>query len=99
VEPYVGNFAEVDLGDLGAFDVVLYLGVLYHMKEPLAALERLRRVTKEVAVVETEAVWMRHHEHEALVAFYPGDELSGDFGNWYAPNERGLHALCRAAGF
>ena len=99
VEPYVGNFVELDLDDLGAFDVVLYLGVLYHMKEPLTALERLRRATKEVAVIETEALWVRHHEDESLLAFYPGDELSADFGNWYAPNERALHALCRAAGF
>ncbi|HEX2038338.1 MAG TPA: DUF1698 domain-containing protein [Acidimicrobiales bacterium] len=99
VEPYVADFTVADLDDLGAFDVVLYLGVLYHMKEPLTALERLRRVTKEVAVIETEAVWVRHHEHERLLAFYPGDELSADFGNWYAPNEAGLHALCRAAGF
>src|SRR5688500_10411773 len=69
------------------------------MKEPLTALERLRRATKEVAVIETEALWVRHHEDESLLAFYPGDELSADFGNWYAPNERALHALCRAAGF
>ena len=35
VEPVVADFATVDLHALGAFDVVLYLGVLYHMKEPL----------------------------------------------------------------
>ena len=43
----------------GQFDVVLYLGVLYHMKEPLTCLERVRAVTKEVAVIETEAVHLQ----------------------------------------
>ncbi len=51
-----GRLPEVELDQLGQFDVVLYLGVLYHMKEPLVCLERVRAVTKEVAVIETEAV-------------------------------------------
>ena len=35
VEPVVGDFMTMDLASLGPFDIVLYLGVLYHMKEPL----------------------------------------------------------------
>ena len=54
VEPLVADFTTVDLEALGPFDVVFYLGVLYHMKEPLTCLERVRKVTTEVAVVETE---------------------------------------------
>jgi tRNA (mo5U34)-methyltransferase len=99
VEPVVTDFMTADLDGLGAFDVVLYLGVLYHIKEPLTALERLRRVTREVAVIETEAVWIHGLEHEPMSAFFPGDELARDFGNWYAPNQAGLVAWCRAAGF
>ncbi|MGH9035559.1 MAG: class I SAM-dependent methyltransferase, partial [Acidimicrobiia bacterium] len=44
VEPVVADFMTVDLDSLGSFDVVLYLGVLYHIKEPFTALRRLRRV-------------------------------------------------------
>ncbi len=32
---------------------LLYLGVLYHMRDPLLALERLRQVTKTLAILET----------------------------------------------
>jgi tRNA (mo5U34)-methyltransferase len=79
VEPLVANFMTTDLDQLGPFDVVLYLGVLYHMKEPLTALERVRRVTREVAVIETEAVFVPGTEADAsLLNFYPGDESSGD---------------------
>ena len=56
VETRLADFATTDLAELGVFDVVLYLGVLYHMKEPLTCLERVRSVTREVAVVETQAV-------------------------------------------
>ena len=99
VEPLVADFQTVDLAGLGQFDVVLYLGVLYHMKEPLTCLERVRAVTKEVAVIETEAVHLQGHEGEVLMQFHAGSSLRTDFGNWYVPTIDALHNLCRAAGF
>lgn len=56
VEPLVADFVETDLDALGKFDVVFFLGVLYHLRHPLVALERLAKLTREVAVIETEAV-------------------------------------------
>jgi tRNA (mo5U34)-methyltransferase len=99
VEPRLADFTTVDLGALGTFDVVLYLGVLYHMKEPLTCLERVRAITHEVAVIETEAVHFQHLEHESILQFFPGANLNADFGNWCVPTMEGLHSLCRAAGF
>jgi tRNA (mo5U34)-methyltransferase len=99
VEPLLADFQTADLDEIGQFDVVLYLGVLYHMKEPLTCLERLRRVTKEVAVIETEAVHLQGLDHEALLKFHAGSSLRIDFGNWYVPTIDALHNLCRAAGF
>ncbi|HEY6428160.1 MAG TPA: DUF1698 domain-containing protein [Acidimicrobiales bacterium] len=99
VEPVVADFQTADLEALGRFDVVLYLGVLYHMKEPLTCLERVRAVTNEVAVIETEAVHLSGFEHEVLLQFHAGSSLRVDFGNWYVPTIQALHNLCRAAGF
>ncbi len=99
VEPVVADFQTVDLDELGAFDVVLYLGVLYHMPEPLTCLERVRAVTREVAVIETEAVHLQGLDHEALLQFYAGSSLHTDFGNWYVPTIEALRNMCRAAGF
>ena len=78
---------------------MLYLGVLYHMKEPLTCLERVRAVTKEVAVIETEAVHIQGFDDHVWLQFYAGDSLQTDFGNWYVPTIAALHNLCRAAGF
>jgi tRNA (mo5U34)-methyltransferase len=99
VEPVVADFMSVDLAELGSFDVALFLGYLYHVKEPLGALERLRRITREVAVIETHAVVVEGYRNASLMLFHPGDELGGDFTNWYVPTEAALHGLCRAAGF
>ncbi len=99
VEPVLADFTTVDLETLGTFDVVLYLGVLYHMKEPLTCLERVRAVTREVAVIETVAARVPGAEGRSLLAFNAGGELNSDFGNWFVPTVEALCALARAAGF
>lgn len=99
VEAIVADFMTCDLAELGRWDVVLYLGVLYHMQEPLTALRRLAAVTRELAVVETEAVVVPGLEHEALWRFFPGAELNGDISNWWAPNLTALLGGLGAAGF
>ncbi len=99
VEPLVADFTTVDLEALGPFDVVFYLGVLYHMKEPLTCLERVRKVTTEVAVVETEAVHLQGYDGQPLLAFHRGGDVQADYGNWYVPTLEALESLCLAAGF
>lgn len=100
VEPVLGDFMTMDLEELkGPFDIVLLLGVLYHLKEPLRALERLRSITTEVLVVETEAVKVEGYDDARLLLFCPGDEFGDDYSDWYITTEAGIHGLVRAAGF
>lgn len=99
VEGVVGDFMEMDLEPLGTFDVVFYLGSLYHMENPLQAMRRVAAVTNELAIIETEAVVFPNLEHHALCEFFESDELNGDVSNWWATNEKALVGLCRAAGF
>jgi tRNA (mo5U34)-methyltransferase len=99
VEPIALDFMSCDLGEIGEWDVVLYLGVLYHMQNPLLALRRVHAVTGASAIIETEAVVVPAHEHEALWRFFPGTELNHDISNWWAPNMTGLTGALRSAGF
>jgi tRNA (mo5U34)-methyltransferase len=98
VEPVLADFTTVDLSSLGTFDISLYLGVLYHMKEPLTCLERLRAVTRELAVIETVAFRIPGLS-QRLLSFHPGGDLNSDYGNWYVPTIEALEALAVAAGF
>ncbi len=93
---------EVDVLDLsraraGTFDVVLFLGVLYHLRHPLLALERVASVAGELLVLET-AVDLSLTRRPAM-AFYPGLELAGDHTNWWGPNEAAVVAMLRDVGF
>jgi tRNA (mo5U34)-methyltransferase len=99
VEVVVGDLLDYDLEALGTFDVVLYLGVLYHMRHPLLALERLAQVTRGAAIIETQAESFRAAERLPVCRFIEGDEFNGDPTNWWTFNEAALLSLCRAAGF
>jgi tRNA (mo5U34)-methyltransferase len=83
--------------DVGVFDVTLFLGVLYHLRHPMLALEKVAAVTGGLLILET-AVDMVHVRRPCL-AFYPGSELKGDPTNWFGPNPAAVEAMLRSVGF
>lgn len=99
VEPLVADLTTLDAAALGAFDVVLCLGVLYHLEDPLGGCRQLHRLTREVAVVESEAIHAPGLEDVALWRFHGVDHLGGGPGNWWVPNRRALDHVLLAAGF
>jgi len=82
---------------VGVFDVVLFLGVLYHMRHPLLALEKVSSVTGGMLILETH-VDLTMMQRPAM-AFYPGGELGGDTSNWCGPNEACVIAMLHEVGF
>lgn len=99
IEPVLGDFMTMNLDALGTFDVVLFLGVLYHLKDPFLALRRLRQLTRGTAVIETAGVVLPGWTAEKLWMFLETTELNEDPSAWWAPSAAGLVAACRAAGF
>jgi tRNA (mo5U34)-methyltransferase len=98
VEPVVADFAQDDLTDLGTFDVVIFVGVLYHLENPMGALRKVASLTKELALINTVAVHVPNVD-SAVWEFYPDAELAGDSSNWWAPNRTALEGATTAAGF
>ena len=80
----------------GTFDVVLLLGVLYHLKYPLLGLERVASVTRRHLILET-LIDLRYLRRPAA-AFYPGAEHL-NVSNWWGFNRSGVIALLRTVGF
>jgi tRNA (mo5U34)-methyltransferase len=81
----------------GTYDVVLMLGVLYHLRDPLLVLERIRSVTHGLLVLETENGMLLTRRPAA--EFFPGSELNNDSTNWWAPNVAATVGMLRACGF
>ncbi|MBD0343281.1 MAG: DUF1698 domain-containing protein [Coleofasciculus sp. Co-bin14] len=93
---------EIDVLDLspetvGVFDVVLFLGVLYHMRHPLLALKRVASVTGKQLILETHVDMLNYRK--PAMAFYPGGELNGDTSNWCGPNPARVKAMLETVGF
>ncbi len=88
---------DIPAANLGTFDLVLFLGVLYHSPDPLGYLRVVRSVTKGMAIIETH-VDMLDVPKPAL-AYYQGSTLGGDATNFFGPNEGAVHGMCRDAGF
>lgn len=100
VEPIVGDFMTVDPARLGQFDVVLFLGILYHMEDPLAAMKRVKEFMAPGGFlgIETEAMEIPGAPPAAFFEFFPGNELNSDASNWWAPNSQAIEGLVRAVG-
>jgi tRNA (mo5U34)-methyltransferase len=97
VEEMEIDVLELSPDRVGTFDVVLFLGVLYHMKHPLLALERVASVTRELLIIET-VVDMLSVKRPAI-AFYADDEVALDTTNWCGPNPAAIRAMLKTVGF
>lgn len=97
VEYRIADVLSLTPAAIGTFDIVLFLGVLYHVKHPVLALERVCALSRDMVCVESfisEAL-----SEIPLMEFYETTELCGQFDNWMGPNRACLLAMCRAAGF
>lgn len=101
---------EIDVLDLspeqvGVFDVVLFLGVLYHMKHPLLALEKVASVTGGMLIVETmvDLTFMRQpamsyqRGRSQPISLYR--HWRRDPTTWFVPNEAAVVTMLESVGF
>ena len=84
---------------LGSFDIVLFLGVLYHLRHPLLALERICELTRDIAVVESHAIDNLAGTIHPIMEFYETNELGGQYDNWWGPTIECLEGMIRSSGF
>jgi tRNA (mo5U34)-methyltransferase len=106
------NLYEVDAGQDGVFDLTLFLGILYHLDNPLEALRTVRSVTKHLCVLETQVarpgpllscLWGSSpglREGPAM-AVIPSDEghVEGERSVVLVPTLDALYQLLYAVGF
>ena len=97
---------------VGVFDITLALGLVYHLKHLVFALERLYEVTKELLIVETAIIppgqtpasfvqplgEIRQMLHPLFYADNP-PEAKEQVYNWFLPSPDALRALLLNTGF
>jgi tRNA (mo5U34)-methyltransferase len=90
---------ELSVERVGTFDVVLFLGVFYHLFDPIDGLARAAKLAREVLVVETHLDFDLLDFARPAMVFYPGSELNKDATNWWGPNPACVVALLSYFGF
>ncbi|MDX6636720.1 MAG: tRNA (mo5U34)-methyltransferase [Solirubrobacterales bacterium] len=102
VETFGFEFVQMDIFsekflELDDFDVVLCGGVLYHVENVISLLFRLRRVTRQLLVLETK---VRETEtEEPLMIFKPSGDDRKNPSNWWVPNKPALREMLITCGF
>jgi tRNA (mo5U34)-methyltransferase len=97
------------------FDIILFFGVFYHLKNPMLAFENIHSALKdggtmlfEGAVLEyaytLDPVWAQRKDRmgpylEVPMAYYTTGDCLGHFSNWYVPNVLCLREWVKSAGF
>ena len=88
---------------VGRFDIVLFMGVLYHLKHPLLALERVCALATDLAAVDSFVLREGQYPADVLkrpiLEFFETDEMGGQTDNWFGPSLPALLGMCRVAGF
>ncbi len=98
IEYRIGDICRLTWRDLGTFDIVLFFGVLYHLKHPLLALENVCGMTRGMACIES-FVSDPDPTSIPVMEYYETGELRGQLDNWVGPNASCLMAFTRTAGF
>jgi len=103
---------DLDPRELGQFDITLALGLIYHCKHLVLALEKLFLVTRELLILET-AIYPPERAPESFVYAEGGAEptlhplayvenlpdAKEAVFNWFVPSPAALSALLRNVGF
>jgi tRNA (mo5U34)-methyltransferase len=98
----------------GQFDYVLFLGVFYHLRYPLLALDKAVKKTRGRLIFQTMMRGSRNTHlaqpdydfHDETVfrdpdfpaAYFFENSYAGDYTNWFIPNRSGAMAMLRSAG-
>ena len=99
VEYLTLDVSELSAAKLGRFDIVLFFGVLYHLRHPLQGLEKVVELCTDLALVESFVIAPELRTIPAVMEFYERVELGGQIDNWCGPSPEALLAMCRSAGF
>jgi tRNA (mo5U34)-methyltransferase len=103
---FLCNVYELNPRTFGTFDVAFFFGVLYHLRNPILALEKILSVCTGRMLLQTASMEIATHLDVPLARFYPFGMPSGppekpqfDPTVFWMPNAACTQALVAHAGF
>lgn len=113
------KFKQMQVYDLAhteeQFDLVWFMGVFYHLRYPMLAMDVLTQKVQKMMVFQTLSLPgkeemtipedVEFHKREIMKndawpkMAFIEDKLAGDPTNWWAPNHQGIISMLRSCGF
>jgi tRNA (mo5U34)-methyltransferase len=100
---------DVGKAELGEFDTIFLFGVLYHLRHPLLALDRLSAVCRHEIHIESAilddfspyrgGLGQGYSGGQVVAEFYAENQYAENMSNWWVPTLQCLGQMTRAAGF
>ena len=100
---------DVDEARMGRFDIVFCFGVLYHLRHPLLALDRLAAVCDRAIYIESAilddyspyrgGIGHGYPDGQMVMEFYPDSQYGNNATNYWVPTLHCLGHMVRSAGF
>jgi SAM-dependent methyltransferase len=56
----VARLEDLDEAEIGSFDIVFFFGILYHLSDPIGALQRISAIASDMIVVDTSLLRFRY---------------------------------------
>jgi len=109
IEEINRDYAEEGYEQIDAFQRVFFFGVMYHLKNPLRALEECYGLMKPGGTIHVETAILDnlvspytgqpHDPSGCYAEFYPTNEFGKNSSNWWVPTLKCGGAMLQAAGF
>lgn len=99
---------DVDESKLGRFDYIFFFGVLYHLRHPLLALDKLSALCDGEIYIESAILnefspykggLGKGYQDDMVMEFYPGKQYGGNDSNWWVPTLKCLANMVVSSGF
>jgi tRNA (mo5U34)-methyltransferase len=97
-EYIVGNILDLNVDQFGTFDIVLFLGVLYHLPDPMRGLHAVRQVSSDAMFLET---WYEPDlfPDVPVARYWRANSANNDPTNFWSPNRLCVLDMLHDAGF
>lgn len=92
-----GTIYDIERFGFEPFDLVLCMGVLYHLPDMVRAMHLLRGVCRDRLILET--VVATDLGAEPMARYHPGASFNQDYTNFWSPNMACVEAILADVGF
>lgn len=93
-----GNIFDIDFADFGTFDIVLCLGLLYHINSPILLMKKIAKVNNDILVIDTR-VSNTGGSHMEILFDYDGPDSYVDHKLVMQPTKRALFDIAKQFGY